>query len=172
MSTAVATVRAHPDKYERDFDAVVTFLIQYINKRAPTPSVKVASVAQTRPAKQHKTNTSHGTFKGKIELKKYFREEYGLMLMAKNQQLYELQKKANLIKGKKTQESSSALRARVAMLEAKSDNSSDESLFVDESPKLVTGIIQPLTEREIAPARAMQILDGQGHQKGTVSLVS
>ena len=26
LSTAVATVRAHPDKYEKDFDAVVAFL--------------------------------------------------------------------------------------------------------------------------------------------------
>ena len=26
LSTAVATVRVHPDKYEKDFDAVVAFL--------------------------------------------------------------------------------------------------------------------------------------------------
>ena len=44
LFTAVTAVRAHPDKYKKNFDAVVTFLIQYINKRAPTPSVKVASV--------------------------------------------------------------------------------------------------------------------------------
>ena len=29
MSTAVATVRAHPDKYKKEFDVVVTFLTQY-----------------------------------------------------------------------------------------------------------------------------------------------
>ena len=51
MSTAVAAVRAHPDKYEKDFDAVVAFLTQYIDKRAPTPSVNVAFVTQIRPAK-------------------------------------------------------------------------------------------------------------------------
>ena len=39
-----------------------------------------------------------------------------------------------LIKGKKATESSSALEARVAMLEVQSDNSSDESLFADIKP--------------------------------------
>ena len=57
MSTAVATVRAHTDKYDKDFDAVVAFLTQYIDKKASTPNVKVASVTQTRPAKWQKTNT-------------------------------------------------------------------------------------------------------------------
>ena len=110
LSTAVTTVRAHPDKCEKYFNALVTFLNQYIDKRAPTPSVKVASVTQTRPAKLQKTNASHGTFKEKIKLKKYSREEYAF---------YELQKKARIIKRKKTQESSRALEARVAALEAK-----------------------------------------------------
>ena len=52
-----------------------------------------------------------------------------------HQQLYELQKKTGLIKGKKTQERSRSLEARVAMLEAKTDNSSNESLFTDKKPK-------------------------------------
>ena len=47
MLTAVAAVRAHPDRYEKDFDAVVAFLTQYIDKKTPTLSVKVASVTQT-----------------------------------------------------------------------------------------------------------------------------
>ena len=51
LPTAVATVRVHPDKDEKNFDAVVAFLTQYIDKRAPTASVKVASVGQNRPAK-------------------------------------------------------------------------------------------------------------------------
>ena len=42
MSTAVATVMAHLDKYEKDFDADVFFLTQYIDKQGPTQSVKVA----------------------------------------------------------------------------------------------------------------------------------
>ena len=71
LSTAVATERAHPDRYEKDFDAVVTFLTHYINKRGPPPSVKVASIVQTRPAKQQKTRAIHDTFQGKNELKKY-----------------------------------------------------------------------------------------------------
>ena len=90
MSTAVAAVRAQPDKYKKDLDVVVALLAQYINKRAPTPSVKVVSVGQTKPVKQQKTSTSHGTFKVKIKLKKYYREEYDSMLRAQHQQLYEL----------------------------------------------------------------------------------
>ena len=125
MSTAVAIVRAHPDKYEKGVDAVDTFLTQYIDKRAPTPSVKVASVVQTRPAKRQKTSTSQGSFKGKIVLKKYSQEEYDLMLTAQHQQLYELWKRAMHIKGKKIPESSRALVARVAGVEAKTENSSN-----------------------------------------------
>ena len=53
------------------------------------------------------------------------------MSVAQRQQLYELWKKSRLIKGKKTPESRRTLEARVAELEAKSDNSSDESLFTD-----------------------------------------
>ena len=66
MSTAVAAVRAQPDKYEKDFDVVVTFLTQYIDKRALTPSMKIASITQIRPAKWQKTNASCGTFRGKV----------------------------------------------------------------------------------------------------------
>ena len=49
MSTAVATVRAHPDKYKKDFDTVVAFLTQYVDRKAPTLSVKVASVLENPP---------------------------------------------------------------------------------------------------------------------------
>ena len=79
LSTAVATVRAHPDRYKKDFDAVVAFLSKNIDKKAPTPSVKVASVTQTRPAKRQRTSTRHGTFRVKIELRKYSQEEYDSM---------------------------------------------------------------------------------------------
>ena len=51
LSTAVTVVRLYPDKYQKDFDTVVAFLTQY-DKRASTPSLKVASVSQTRPAQQ------------------------------------------------------------------------------------------------------------------------
>ena len=50
--------------------------------------------------------SAKSTFKRKIELKKYFREEYDLMLMVQQQQLYELQCEAELLKGKMTPESS------------------------------------------------------------------
>ena len=98
MSTAVAIVRVHTNKYEKDFDAVVTFLTQYIKKRAPTLSVKVAPVNQTKPAMRQKTSATHGSFKN-IVLKKHYREEYSSMSMAECQQLYELCKKAGLMKG-------------------------------------------------------------------------
>ena len=50
-------------------------------------------------------------------------------------QLYELQKRARLRKVKKTPENNKALEVRVAALESKSNNSSNESLFMDEKPK-------------------------------------
>ena len=53
------------------------------------------------------------------------------MLMAQHQQLYQLQKKVGLIKGKKTQENSRAFEERVAALEVKADNISNEHLFAD-----------------------------------------
>ena len=113
MSTAVATVRVHPNKYEKDLDALVAFLTQNIDKRSPTSSMKVTSVAQNSPAKQQKTSASHGTFKGKIEVKKYSREEYNSMLTTQCQQLYKFQEKDGFIKGMKTPESGRALEARV-----------------------------------------------------------
>ena len=97
-------------------------------------SVNVASVTQTRPTKRQKTSASHGTFREKIELKKYSREEYDFMTVMQCQQLHELHKRAGLIKGKKTSESSRALEARVAMLEAKSKNSNNESLLAEIKP--------------------------------------
>ena len=61
--------------------------------------MKVASVGQNRPAKWQETSAIHVTFTGKIELKKYSREEYDSMSTTEFQQLYELQKKARFIKG-------------------------------------------------------------------------
>ena len=90
LSTAVAAARANPDKYKKDFDSVFAFLNQNIDKRATTPSLKVAFVTQTRPAKWQKTSTSHGTFKGMIELKKYSWEKYDWMSVIQHQQLYVL----------------------------------------------------------------------------------
>ena len=58
------------------------------------------------------------------------------------------------------------------MIEAKTENSSNESIFSDKKTMLTTEIIQPLTETETAPDRAVLTLDCQGYQKGTVSLVS
>ena len=63
LSKAVTTVQAHPDKFDKDVDIVVTILTQYINKNELTPSVKVAFAAQTRSAKQQMTSPSHVTYK-------------------------------------------------------------------------------------------------------------
>ena len=82
------------------------------------------------------------------------------MLVAQCQQLNELWKKAGFIKGKKTQESSRALNAKVALLQAKADTSSNDCLFSGENQKLITEISQPLTEREMATNRSIQTPDG------------
>ena len=82
LPVVIVIVRVHPNKYENNFDAVVTYLSQYIDKRGPTPSVKVASITQTRPAKRQKILAAYDTFQGKIELKKYIREKCVLMSMA------------------------------------------------------------------------------------------
>ena len=84
-----------------------------------------------RPTKQQKITATRGTFKGMIELKKYSREEHDSMLMVQCQQMYELWNKTRLIKSEKTPESSRALEARVAMFQAKTNNSSNKSLFMD-----------------------------------------
>ena len=57
------------------------------------------------------------------------------MLTTQHHQLYQLWKKAGLMKGKKTPESSRALETREAMLKAKTDNSSNESLYPDKKLK-------------------------------------
>ena len=80
--------------------------------------------------------------------------------------MYELRKKVRLINGKKTPESRKALEVRVAALEAKTDKSSNESLFSDvEKPKaIIIKLFQPLTEWEAKLDRPMQTLDGWGYQ--------
>ena len=45
LSTVVATVRVHPDKYTKNFDSAVTFLAWYINKISPMLSLNITSVA-------------------------------------------------------------------------------------------------------------------------------
>ena len=80
--------------------------------------------------------------------------------MAQCQQLYELWKKAELLKGKKTLESSRALEARVAMLKAKTDIVAMRAYLQMKSLKQIMEAIQPLIERETLSDRAMQILDG------------
>ena len=77
------------------------------------------------------------------------------MSMAQHQQLYEVWKKARLITDKKTPESCRALKARVAMLEAKTENSSNESFFADEKPTANNRNNRPFTKRETAPDRAV-----------------
>ena len=70
------------------------------------------------------------------------------------------------LNGQKTPESSMALEARLAPIKLMRAYSQMKS------PKLIIEIIQPLPKRETEPERVMQTLDGQSHQKGTVSPVS
>ena len=77
-------------------------------------------------------------------MKKYSREEYDSMSMVQHQQLYELQKKARLVKGKKTSESSRALEAIVAVYGVKETIVAMRDYLQKKSPKLITEIIQPL----------------------------
>ena len=95
LSSVIFTATALWDKYEKNFNAIVVILIQYIDKQGPTSSVNVAVIAQTWPAKIQKISPAHGTFKGKIELKST-REENNLMSRAQQQQLYELEHKVGL----------------------------------------------------------------------------
>ena len=78
--------------------------------------------------------------------------------MAKHQQLYELWKKSKLMKGKKRPESSRALEARMAALEAKQTTVATRAYLQTKSPKIMTEIIKPLTEWEAEPDRATQNL--------------
>ena len=65
----------------------------------------------------------------------YSREEYDSKSMAQWLQLYELQKKAGLKKGKKAPERNKILETRVAMIEVIIERSSNESLFADQMLK-------------------------------------
>ena len=93
LFAVIGIIRAHPDQYE-NFDTEVAFLIHYINKKALTPSMKVASIGQNRPAKWQRTSATHGTFKGEIDLKMYSTEEYDSMFMVQCWQLHDLKIKA------------------------------------------------------------------------------
>ena len=86
MSIAAATVKAHADRYKKDFDVVVAYLLQYVEKHGPTMSVNVVSVTQSRPAKRQKSDEAHGTFKGRIELKECSMEQYNSMSAVYKQQ--------------------------------------------------------------------------------------
>ena len=55
------------------------------------------------------------------------------MSMAQQQQLHELPQQGGLLKDEKKTEISKVLKARVAMLEAKTDKSSNESLSAEKS---------------------------------------
>ena len=57
------------------------------------------------------------------------------MLTAQHKKFYELQKKSWTHQQKKTPENSRALQEIVAMLEAKTDNTSNQNLFPDEKLK-------------------------------------
>ena len=83
MFIAIAVCRKSPDRYQKDFDACFAYLSQYVEKNRPMTGIKVVSVAQPRPAKWQCTETN-GTFKGKVELHKYSKDEYPSMSSAQS----------------------------------------------------------------------------------------
>ena len=87
-------------------------------------SVTVASVGQIRPAKRKKTSISRGTFKEKIELKKYSRGEYDSISIP---------------------ESGKALETRVAAIDKKQTIVAMRAYLHMKKPKLITKLIHPLT---------------------------
>ena len=44
LSMVTAEVKIHIDKYEKDFNIVVTYFTQYIDEQGPTPSVTVVFI--------------------------------------------------------------------------------------------------------------------------------
>ena len=77
-STVIVTARSHPDKCEKDFNAVVTYLLQCIEKGRPIPSIMVVSITQTRPVERQKIREANDTFKGQNDVKEYSRSGYTL----------------------------------------------------------------------------------------------
>ena len=73
--------------------------------------------------------------------------------------MYELKCKEGVIKGEKTPESRKVLDARMASLETKIDNSSNENLLQMKSPKIKSETIQPLTERVATLYRTEKTVD-------------
>ena len=67
-STEGITVKAHPDRYEKEIDAVVAYLSQYVKKWQPTMSVEVSSIAQGWPNKIQKNSETFSTIRGRSEL--------------------------------------------------------------------------------------------------------
>ena len=79
--------------------------------------------------------------------------------------MYEFWKKASPIKGKKTPESSRALKVIVVILEAKTDNRNNESLFADEKPKANNGF-DPALNTKGKRDKATQILKVGAVERG------
>ena len=44
LYTVATTVRAHPDKHEKDFETIFTYLSQYIDERGPKPIVELCQL--------------------------------------------------------------------------------------------------------------------------------
>ena len=63
------------EQFKKVGEVLPGILSEYIDNRWPTLSIKIAPIAQTRPAKQQKTGIVHGRFIGKVELTNYSREE-------------------------------------------------------------------------------------------------
>ena len=63
--------KAHPDKYDKNFDALLACLFQHVEKQGPMMNAKVASVSWLRLVKRQKISQAHRTIRRGIELTKY-----------------------------------------------------------------------------------------------------
>ena len=94
------------------------------------------------------------------------------MSAAQKQQLYELRHKARLVKGKKTEESAQNSETRVAVLEEKTDNISNQCIFAVKNQKTVTERTQIKTEKGIVPDRTNQVVECLNYQREASSTIT
>ena len=84
------------------------------------------------------------------------------MLVAQKQQFYELRHKAGLVQLKKIQDNNKNIDVRVAALETKTDDSSDERLFAEKNLRAAITMTQSQTEKVMAQDKADLAYDHQG----------
>ena len=62
MTPVITTVSAHTDTCMKDFDVVIAYHLQCVEKWGLTMNIKFASVAQERPPKKQMASEACGAF--------------------------------------------------------------------------------------------------------------